>query len=237
MHVVAGVLEGAAGRVLLARRLPGKHLAGLWEFPGGKVEAGEQAPAALARELAEELDLTVDLKTAPTLLIELPWRYGDTRLRLAAWRVPTWQGRAQGMEGQDIEWVDPGTVSIDTLAPADRAILRALRLPGHLDASQIRRLNSPADLQRGDHWPLLEASMLVACMDRLWPVEQVFGVLCRSGEELDIALRVDADFAVWAGEVESSVVQHACLPVYALAAAGTSLESGWQGTCDPAALD
>ncbi|NII11431.1 NUDIX domain-containing protein [Oleiagrimonas sp. C23AA] len=237
MHVVAGVLEDAAGQILLARRLPGKHLAGLWEFPGGKVESGEEAPAALARELGEELDLTVDLKTAPTLLIELPWRYADNHLRLAAWHVPAWQGQAQGMEGQDIAWVDPRQVNIDTLAPADRAILRALRLPRHLQASDVRRLNSPVDIRRGEHWPLLEASMLIQCTTRLWPVDQVFGVICRSRDELDIALRVDADFAIWASEAETAAVRRACLPIYALAAAGTSLESGWQGTCEPAALD
>ena len=76
MHVVAGVLVDASGRILIAQRPPGKHLAGMWEFPGGKLEPGESAEAALVRELDEELGIAVD-RAAFEALIRVPWRYGD----------------------------------------------------------------------------------------------------------------------------------------------------------------
>ena len=74
IEVAAGILIDQRGRVLLMQRLPGKHLAGLWEFPGGKLEPGETIEQALVRELDEELDIEV-LGSEP--LISLPWRYPE----------------------------------------------------------------------------------------------------------------------------------------------------------------
>ena len=79
VHVVAGVIRDARGRILLARRTEGRDLSGLWEFPGGKVEAGEAPEAALARELGEELGIEAKVG-AP--LIDVPQRYPHKRLRL-----------------------------------------------------------------------------------------------------------------------------------------------------------
>lgn len=134
MHVMAGVLVGAWGEVLLAQRPPGKHLAGAWEFPGGKREPGESPQEALARELAEELAIRI----APgEPLVQVPWRYGDRVLLLDAWRVTRWTGTPRSMEGQALRWCSPGEIDPAILAPADRLILRALRspeLPGREDA-------------------------------------------------------------------------------------------------------
>lgn len=127
LHVMAGVLRDPAGRVLLAQRPPGKHLAGLWEFPGGKLEADETPQAGLVRELREELGIEAG-RGEP--LIRVPWRYGERGLLLDAWQVADWQGTPSSLEGQALQWCAPTEIDPALLAPADRAILQALRLPG-----------------------------------------------------------------------------------------------------------
>jgi 8-oxo-dGTP diphosphatase len=125
---MAGVLRDAQGRVLLAQRPEGKHLAGLWEFPGGKLEPGESPQHALVRELHEELGIHID-PVDGTPLIGVPWRYGDRDLLLDAWQFTRWQGTPVSLEGQALQWEWPSRVDVATLAPADRPILQALRLP------------------------------------------------------------------------------------------------------------
>ncbi|MGN2253500.1 NUDIX domain-containing protein [Frateuria sp. GZRe12] len=125
MHVMAGVLIDPAGSVLLAQRPPGKHLAGMWEFPGGKLEPGESPAAGLVRELREELDVEVDLDSV-TPLIQVSWNYGERALLLDAWRVDAWHGTPRSMEGQALQWRLPSDIALAILAPADREILRAL---------------------------------------------------------------------------------------------------------------
>lgn len=122
LHVVAGVLRDARGRVLLAQRPPGKAHAGLWEFPGGKLEPGEEALAALSRELDEELGLEV-LAARP--LIAIP----NGRILLDVWEVPDFAGRLQAREGQALAWIDPAAIDVTTMPPADRPVVTALRLP------------------------------------------------------------------------------------------------------------
>jgi 8-oxo-dGTP diphosphatase len=139
MHVMAGVMLDADGRVLLAQRPAGKHLAGLWEFPGGKRERGETPLAGLARELHEELGLAL-LAAEP--LIRVPWRYGERELLLDAWQVSRWQGLPRSMEGQALQWQRPDRVDPAWLAPADRPILQALRLPASYPIT-------PADVRPG----------------------------------------------------------------------------------------
>ncbi|MDE1962341.1 MAG: (deoxy)nucleoside triphosphate pyrophosphohydrolase [Xanthomonadaceae bacterium] len=121
LHVMAGMLCRPDGRVLIAERPPGKHLAGLWEFPGGKLEPGESPGDGLRRELTEELGITV--RQAEPWLV-LPWRYDALELHLDTWRVLDWRGRPHAREGQRLDWVDPGTLAPDRLAPADRELLR-----------------------------------------------------------------------------------------------------------------
>jgi 8-oxo-dGTP diphosphatase len=123
---MAGVLLDGTGRVLLAQRPAGKHLAGFWEFPGGKLEADETPLAALARELLEELGIHVRSAEA---LIRLPWRYGDRELLLDAWRVSSWRGEPRSLEAQPLQWLLPARVDPMILAPADRVILAELRGP------------------------------------------------------------------------------------------------------------
>jgi 8-oxo-dGTP diphosphatase len=128
LHVLAGALRDREGRVLLAERPAGKHLAGLWEFPGGKREPGETPLEALARELDEELGIAL-VEAAP--LIRVPWRYHERGLLLDAWCVTRWRGEPRPLEGQGLRWCRPMQADPAMLAPADRAILQALRLPPH----------------------------------------------------------------------------------------------------------
>ncbi len=123
VHVLAGVLLDMDGRVLLAQRPPGKHLAGQWEFPGGKRESAETPLQALARELTEELGIVLQYAEP---LIGVPWQYGACELLLDAWRVLRWQGVPRSMEGQALQWLSPEQVDPSMLTAADRPILQAL---------------------------------------------------------------------------------------------------------------
>jgi 8-oxo-dGTP diphosphatase len=123
MHVMAGVLRDNRGRVLLAQRPAGKHLAGMWEFPGGKVEPGETPIEALSRELHEELGVTV-VQAVP--LIRVPWFYDQRELLLDAWCVEQWEGEPESLEGQPLQWQLANEIDPAMLTPADGPILQAL---------------------------------------------------------------------------------------------------------------
>ncbi len=126
IEVAAGILTDACGRVLLMQRLPGKHLAGLWEFPGGKIEPGESVAQALVRELEEELGIEVH---GSTPMISIPWDYAEKSVRLHALRVTQWHGEPRAREGHPLRWVDLREVDAAAMPAADAPILAALRLP------------------------------------------------------------------------------------------------------------
>jgi 8-oxo-dGTP diphosphatase len=126
VEVVAGILRDARGRILLARRTQGRDLAGLWEFPGGKHEPDETPAAALARELREELGVTVDVG-AP--LICVPQAYPHKRLRLDVYAIGKWKGPARGLEGQALAWVPPHKLADYPMPPADVPVVAALTQP------------------------------------------------------------------------------------------------------------
>ena len=126
LHVLAGILRDASGRVLLAQRPAGKHLAGTWEFPGGKREAGESSLQALARELLEELGIEIH-DAQP--LAAITHAYPALHVRLDAWQVTRWTGEPQGLDGQSLAWVPVAELDDWPMPPADRPIVAALRLP------------------------------------------------------------------------------------------------------------
>ncbi len=126
VHVAVGVLRQSDGRVFAAERLPGRHLAGQWEFPGGKLEPGETARAALERELREEVGVEV-LHARP--LIRFPCRYPDRRVLLEVFEVSAWRGRPYGREGQAIDWVAPGDLRRRDLVAGAVPIVAAIELP------------------------------------------------------------------------------------------------------------
>lgn len=126
VRVAVGILVNAAGEVLLTQRPRHVHQGGLWEFPGGKLEPGEDVPAALRRELHEELGITVQ-QARP--LLQVRHRYPDKAVRLEVWRVERFQGEPHGREGQPLRWVAPAALSNYPLPAADVPIVHALRLP------------------------------------------------------------------------------------------------------------
>ena len=122
--VTAGILV-KEGRVLLSRRPPGDRLAGFWELPGGKVEAGETPEECLARELAEELDIKVSVGV---LFAESTYRYPHATIRLLAFRIDRWSGEMMKYAHDDHRWVTLGEVEQLTLAPADVPIVQRLQI-------------------------------------------------------------------------------------------------------------
>jgi 8-oxo-dGTP diphosphatase len=115
----------ADGRVLVAQRPAGKHLAGQWEFPGGKVEAGESPEAALVRELAEELGIeTAQSCLAPVGFASHP--YDRFHLVLLAFAIRKWRGTPQGREGQAVRWCRLADLWALDMPPADRPLLGLL---------------------------------------------------------------------------------------------------------------
>ncbi len=126
VHVMAGVLSDDQGRVLIAQRPVGKHLAGRWEFPGGKLARNEAPLAGLKREIEEELGVSV-LAAEP--LIRLRHDYSDRRVLLDVWTVSDYAGEPRGLDAQAIEWVAPDDLPSIDLLEADRPIITALRLP------------------------------------------------------------------------------------------------------------
>lgn len=121
--VAVGILIDDAGRVLVTRRAPDAHQGGLWEFPGGKVEADETLLEALTRELREELGVSVEAAEA---LMVLEHDYGDKQVRLDVHRVTRWSGEPRGLEGQPLAWQRPEKLRNWTFPAANRPILEGL---------------------------------------------------------------------------------------------------------------
>jgi 8-oxo-dGTP diphosphatase len=124
--VAAVSLIDSDGRVLLAERPPGKHLAGLWEFPGGKVQAGETPEAALIRELVEELGIDVEASClAPFTFAS--YAYPNFHLLMPLYVCRKWSGIVTAREGQRLKWVRPQHLSDYPMPPADKPLVAMLR--------------------------------------------------------------------------------------------------------------
>ncbi|MDR6951991.1 8-oxo-dGTP diphosphatase [Ancylobacter sp. 3268] len=123
--VAACALVDADGRVLLAQRPEGKQLAGLWEFPGGKVEPGERPEECLIRELAEELGITVKEPCLAPLSFA-SHTYDSFQLLMPLWICRRWDGQVQGREGQKLAWVRAGRLRDYPMPPADEPLIPVL---------------------------------------------------------------------------------------------------------------
>ena len=120
--VVACALVDADNRVLIAQRPEGKALAGLWEFPGGKLDAGERPEDALIRELHEELGITVkEACLAPLTFASFP--YETFHLLMPLYICRRWEGFVQSMEGQALKWVKPQELRQYPMPPADEPLI------------------------------------------------------------------------------------------------------------------
>jgi 8-oxo-dGTP diphosphatase len=123
VRVVAAVLCDERGRVLIAQRPAGKHMAGYWEFPGGKIAPGESSEQALRRELAEELGVSLH-RCHP--LLQLRHDYADRVVELEVFAVDDYGGQPAALEDQALKWVAVDELGGQALLPADRPIIEAL---------------------------------------------------------------------------------------------------------------
>ena len=144
VDVVSGVLRRGDGRVLLSRRPQDKLSPGHWDLPGGKIEAGERAEQALARELREEVGIEV--------VGALPWMtrehsYPDKVVRSQFFRVTAWRGSPHGRESQRVSWEQPQDTAVAPLLPAHATAIAALGLPAMCAFSDAGRAGVSAFLQ------------------------------------------------------------------------------------------
>jgi 8-oxo-dGTP diphosphatase len=124
VHVAVGVVLNRDRQVLIARRHQRQHQGGLWEFPGGKVGAGESVQDALRRELLEEVNLTV---RECARLLSIPHDYGDKKVLLDVWIVNIYSGEATGREGQPVKWASMSELDDHDFPDANQAIISALK--------------------------------------------------------------------------------------------------------------
>jgi 8-oxo-dGTP diphosphatase len=203
--VAAAVIDGA-GRVLIAQRPQGKHLAGGWEFPGGKLEPGEDRRAGLARELREEIG--IDIGT-PRPLLRLRHTYPSGEVLLDMWVVRAYAGQPRGLDGQALRWVSHDELSATELLPADEPIVAALRLPERL--AQTSTPNYTIDNASGAA-----------------PDSRLRGALCATFSEAVAAADAGADFIVLRDALSHSELAAICelvfVPVYAR---GVDLGAAW----------
>ena len=125
MIVVAAALADGEGRLLLQQRAPGRAMAGLWEFPGGKVEAGEALEAALVRELAEELGIAVD----PGALDPVTFagaEHDGRPILLLLYLCRNWRGTPRALDAAALKWLRPSEMSALEMPPADTPFIAAL---------------------------------------------------------------------------------------------------------------
>jgi 8-oxo-dGTP diphosphatase len=126
LFVVAAALTNQVGEILLQRRPGGKQMAGLWEFPGGKVDVGESPESALVRELEEELGVEVLIKNlTPVTFASEP--LGDQNLLLLLYRCTEWRGDPQPLHSPELRWLYPSEMDSLPMPPADVPLVRALQ--------------------------------------------------------------------------------------------------------------
>ena len=124
LRVVAAALFDAQDRVLIAERPAGKHMAGWWEFPGGKVGADESDADALTRELREELGIEA---RAHREITSMSHEYPDRIVDLALWHASVASGEPRGLDGQQLKWVDCQSLGRERLLPADLPLIPILQ--------------------------------------------------------------------------------------------------------------
>jgi mutator protein MutT len=214
IHVVAGAVIDAAGRVLIAQRPPGKHLAGGWEFPGGKLQPGEARAVGLARELGEELGLAIR-NPRPLIRVRHTYPYGEVLIDM--WVVKSYSGEPRGLDGQALRWLSQDELEVAELLPADGPIVRALRLP-----ERLARQSTPDYEVVESTFPRKRRPVDGEADER----SKLVGMFCRDAEEaVDAA---GADFVVLRNVLGCGELAALCdaipVPVFAR---GIGLEQAW----------
>lgn len=156
VHVAAAVILAEDSRILIAKRPDDKHQGGLWEFPGGKVEEGEDARVALARELEEELGIQ---PAAARPLIQVRHDYPDKQVLLDVWEVSAFSGEPHGAEGQPLAWVTQRELLDYEFPAANRPIVAAARLPAEYLITPEGL--EPAELMAGVRAALAQGARLI----------------------------------------------------------------------------
>jgi 8-oxo-dGTP diphosphatase len=129
LFVVAAALTNQDGEILLQKRPEGRQMAGLWEFPGGKVDVGESPESALVRELQEELGIDVLAENlVPITFASEP--LGDRNLLLLLYRCATWLGEPVALDSPELRWLLPADMDSLPMPPADVPLVRALQNQG-----------------------------------------------------------------------------------------------------------
>jgi mutator protein MutT len=221
IHVVAAAVTDAADRVLIAQRLPGKHLAGGWEFPGGKLEPGEARAAGLARELREELGIAIR-SPRPLIRVRHTYPYGEVLIDM--WVVKSYSGEPRGLDGQALKWLSQDELEEVELLPADGPIVRALRLPerlAHLSTPDYEVIEATFPRKRlAVDRDANERSKLVR--------SKLVGMFCRDDEEAVAAAGSGADFLVLCNVLSDGELVSLCdsvpVPVFSR---GIGLEQAW----------
>ena len=206
IHVVAGAVIDAEDRVLIAQRPPGKHLAGGWEFPGGKLRPGEDRRAGLTRELREEIG--IEIRT-PRPLLRLRHTYPFGEVLLDVWVVRHYLGEPQALDAQALRWCTLAELELTELLPADAPIVAALRLPARLIQAST------------SHYTVADASALT-------PDGRLRGVYCNGIDEAKAGIAAGADFLALRGAASRGEISALCaavsVPVYVR---DLALEDAW----------
>jgi 8-oxo-dGTP diphosphatase len=207
IHVVAAAVIDSAGRVLIAQRPQGKHLAGGWEFPGGKLHLSEDRRAGLARELREELGITLSAPPRPLIRVRHAYDFGDVLIDM--WVVRRFQGKPRGLDGQSLRWCTQEELEGTELLPADAPIVAALRLP--------ERLTKAAT-----------TDYVVSAFGGADSGGRLHGVWCAGMSDALAGSDAGADFLVLRNELSPAEIASICelvaIPVYV---PGVELEESW----------
>jgi mutator protein MutT len=215
VHVVAAAVIDAADRVLIAQRPVGKHMAGGWEFPGGKLEPGEERLAGLARELQEELGISIGL---PRPLIRVRHAYPSREVLLDVWVVRRYSGVPQGLDGQALRWCTQDELATAAMLPADKPIVAALRLP-----ERLTQISSP-------YYVVQDSRPKPYSSDPRDTVKDIRlrGTYCDDAEQAIAAAHAGTDFLVMRDALPASELSVLCrsvpVPVFAC---GDSVEDVW----------
>jgi len=189
IHVAVGVLRDSGGRALLTRRPDQAHQGGLWEFPGGKLEAGEPVERGLRRELAEELGIRV---RSARPLIRVRHAYPERTVLLDTWVVERFDGCPAGCEGQPLAWVRDTEFDAYPLPSADRPIVTALRLPEVWPLTDRFELTRSGRGTAGDG----RIDLPIAGSGDTGTSIRLRGRLCQTDDALQALTAVDVDFAL-----------------------------------------
>ena len=210
-------MTDAADRVLIAQRPLGTHLAGGWEFPGGKLEPGEERLKGLARELHEELGISII--GTPRPLIRVRHAYPSREVVLDMWVVKRYHGEPHGLDGQALRWCTQDELATTELLPADKPIVAALRLP-----ERLRQASAP-------HYSIGELGSFgrPAISADSHAVARLRGVFCAGPDQGVAAAQAGADFLVMReplADVElAALCDRVAAPIFAR---GIGLERAWE---------